>query len=146
MIANIEEIKWDEWQHGDQFGTRSKNLGRAAGAQNLSMRMVELEPNKQSSPLLFHTEDEEHIFLVEGEATLLEGDEQSRLVAGDYACFLAGEEIGHALLNHSETVCRFLIFSQNNPSDIVVYPEHNRMLVKALGQVFSNQPEDGFIG
>ncbi|KEQ17592.1 cupin domain-containing protein [Endozoicomonas numazuensis] len=144
MIANIEEIEWDEWQHGEQYGNRSKNLGKAAGSRSLGMRMIELSPGKQSSPLLFHTEDEEHIFLVEGEVTLLEGDEQSHLIAGDYVCFLPGEGIGHALLNHSETVCRFLVMSQNSQSDIVVYPEHNRMLVKALGQVFSNQPEEGF--
>lgn len=141
MVVNINDIEWDEWSHDNTFGTRSKNLGRASGARDLGIQMVELEPGKQSSPLLYHTAEEEHIFIVEGEATLLEGDEVSHLMAGDYICFLPCDDRGHALFNHSDQVCRFLLLNQHNKDDVVVYPDQNRMLVKALGQVFSHQPD-----
>ncbi|MGI9276455.1 MAG: cupin domain-containing protein [Endozoicomonas sp.] len=142
MVVNIDEIEWEEWSHGDRYGSRSKHLGSAAGGRALGMVMLELSPGKQSSPLHLHTAEEEHIFLVEGEATLLHGEDCIHLSAGDYACFLPGtDQQAHALYNHSQEVCRFLVMGQRCKDDVVVYPEQNRVQVKALGKIYEGSEE-----
>lgn len=135
-MVNIDEIEWDEWSHGEEYASRSKRLSDAAGGRSVATQMKELDAGKQSSPLHFHTAEEEHLFLVEGEATLLQGDECVHLIAGDYVCFLPGDDRGHALLNHSGNVCRYLMIGQRDHRDSVVYPEEGQVHVKALDQIF----------
>ena len=64
------------------------------------------------------------------------------MTAGDYVCFLPGKgEQPHALYNHSQEVCRFLVMGQRCKDDVVVYPEQNRIQVKALGQIYQGAEE-----
>ena len=135
-MINIDEIEWDEWTHGEHYGVRSKCLSDSAGGQAIATRMQELDPGKQSTPLHFHTAEEEHLFIVEGECTLLHGEECVHMIAGDYACFMPGDDRGHALLNHSKEICRYLIIGQRDQKDTVVYPEEGQVHVKALDQIF----------
>ena len=43
--------------------------------------------------------EEEHALVLEGEVTLLLGDETYIMGPGDYAAFPAGRKVGHSFLN-----------------------------------------------
>jgi uncharacterized cupin superfamily protein len=53
--------------------------------------------------------------------------------AGDFVSFPAGQRIGHSFMNGGTGPCRYLMIGERNPNDICVYPDSNKVAVKALG-------------
>jgi len=53
--------------------------------------------------------EEEHVLVLEGSMTLRLGDKRYPLAAGHYACFPAGQKVGHALINETGAPCRYLV-------------------------------------
>ncbi len=68
------------------------------------------------------------IFMLEGEITLLEGDQTALLCPGDTATFKAGTAVGHCLQNQSTAAARYLVIGTRGPQDVVTYPDHDRLL------------------
>ena len=77
--------------------------------------------------------EEEHALVLQGEVTLLLGDERYYpMKAGDYACFPAGQEVGHSFLNSGTGPCSWLMIGERNPNDVCVQPDSSKMEVRAL--------------
>ncbi len=129
----IEDVDWVEWSRGAKLGARYRRLGRFGGGSHVGVELEELAPGKQSNLVHYHLLEEEHVLVLEGEATLILGGREYRLLAGHYVCFPAGQKAGHALANRSEKPCRYLVIGENNPNEVVVYPETGRVGVRALG-------------
>lgn len=100
---------------------------------HLGVRVELLEPGETSSVHHYHTQEEEHVLALAGTATLVLGSEELELNAGDHVCLPAGDDTAHHIVNRSERDFRFLVFGERKSGDVVVYPEHQVMLVKALG-------------
>ncbi len=83
-------------------------------------------------PRHYHMLEEEHALMLEGEATLLLGDERHVMKAGDYVCFPAGQKVAHSFLNSGAGPCRYLMIGERNPEDVCVYPDSNKVKVNAL--------------
>ncbi len=78
--------------------------------------------------------EEEHILILEGHVALRLGDETHELKAGDYVCFPAGQRAGHCLVNTGKQVCRFIIIGEDNPNEVCVYTDSNKVSVRSLGR------------
>lgn len=132
-----ESVEWEEWGHGERFGSRFRGLTRAVMGKEyrVGVSIEELAPGKQSCPLHWHVKEEEHILALDGRATLRLGEERIELVAGDYVCFPRGQAVGHCLVNESDAVFRFVMIGENRRDEVCVYPDSNKVLVRALGQV-----------
>jgi uncharacterized cupin superfamily protein len=76
--------------------------------------------------------EEEHALILEGQVTLLLGDERHEMKAGDYACFPAGQAIGHSFLNSGTGPCSYLMIGERNPNDVCVMPDSNKMQIRGL--------------
>jgi uncharacterized cupin superfamily protein len=66
--------------------------------------------------------------MLSGEATVIEGDGAHLLHPGDAACWPAGTENAHQVVNRSEAPCTYLIFGTRMARDVVHYPEAGRVL------------------
>ncbi|MGE0828423.1 MAG: cupin domain-containing protein [Hyphomonadaceae bacterium] len=130
----IEDAPWVNWAEGVRFGGAARDLGRYGGGSKIGVVMEILPPGKQSCPFHFHMVEEEHILFLEGEATLRLGNKQYAVKAGDYVCFPAGQKAGHCLVNTSGAPCRYLIIGDNDPNEVCVYPDSDKIGVVALGQ------------
>lgn len=135
-LIHMDDLEWQAWSHGERLGSRTKALGEAAGCEHVGVVLEELPPGKQSSVPHFHTTEEEHLFVLEGEAFLCWGDEEYQLTPGSYVCFPAGEPRAHYLVNHGSEDCRYIVVGERNPNDVVVYPDHGRMMVRALDTLY----------
>jgi mannose-6-phosphate isomerase-like protein (cupin superfamily) len=82
-----------------------------------------------------------HIIALEGEATLRLGKERYRIKAGDYVGFPAGQRAGHCLINESDAPFRFIMIGDNQPSEVCVYPDSNKVLVRGLDRAIFRDPE-----
>ncbi len=129
-LTHVDDLEWTQDIGAGNTPYRSKDLS----GEHLGVRIEELPPGSLSSVHHFHTLEEEHVLMLEGQATLILGAEESLLSAGDHIWFAANVEVAHHLENRGDAVCRFLVFGERTTNDIVVYPEHNVMLVKAMGR------------
>lgn len=96
-----------------------------------------LQPGTQSSLKHWHSDEDELVYVLEGEVTLFEGESESLLQPGDAATFKAGNPVGHTLRNSSSAPAKFLVVGTRAQVDRVTYPDHNRQLLRDR-----SQPED----
>jgi uncharacterized cupin superfamily protein len=96
-----------------------------------------LQPGTQSSIKHWHSDEDEFVYVLEGEVTVLEGTSESLLQTGDAAAFKAGDPLGHSLLNKSATPTKVMVVGTRAQIDRVTYPDHNRRLLRDR-----SQPED----
>jgi uncharacterized cupin superfamily protein len=131
-----QDVAWNEEGPGSgtRFGGRSKHLTYAAVGEtyHVGMLIEAPAPGRRLWPLHYHMVEEEHALILEGQVTLLLGDEQCEMKAGDYVCFPAGQKVGHSLLNSGTGPCSYLMIGERNLSDVCVYPDSNKLAVNAL--------------
>lgn len=129
-------VQWDEkgLAGSKEFGGRAKHLTFAAVGLDyrVGMRIESPAPGKRLAPKHYHMTEEEHVLILEGEVTLLLGDERHEMRAGDYVCFPAGQKVGHSFLNSGTADCSYLSIGERNPNDVCVYPDSNKVLIRAL--------------
>jgi uncharacterized cupin superfamily protein len=98
-------------------------LGDALGLTKIGINLTSLPPGKESSMRHHHTHEDEFVFVVEGEVVLCTDEGEQTLTAGTCAGFPAGTPNGHALVNRSARVARYLEISNRDPADTAVYPD-----------------------
>jgi uncharacterized cupin superfamily protein len=99
-------------------------LAIAAGLKQIGINLLELQPGAWSSQRHWHTQDEEFVYVLEGEVVLVTEGSEEILHAGDCAAFLPGDADGHHLQNRSGAPARVLeIGSAYAPEDETFYPD-----------------------
>ncbi len=100
--------------------------------EHLGVRIEETPPAGTSSYHHYHLQEEEHVLVLAGTATLHLGDVDIALNEGDHVWFPAGEEVAHHIENCSSEPFRFLVFGERKTDDVVFYPDDGPvMLVKS---------------
>ncbi len=112
----------------DPFGAKvapriRQRLGDAGGLTQFGVNRVQLPPGCWSSQRHWHTHEDEFVFVVSGEVTLVTDDGEALLRAGDCAAFAAGAPNGHHLINRSGAMAVCLEVGSRCDADRVVYPD-----------------------
>lgn len=77
-----------------------------------------LPPGGWSSQRHWHTEEDEFVYVLEGELTLVEDDAETVLHSGDCAAFPKGTGNGHHLQNRSSATATYLEVGSRSPTDL----------------------------
>lgn len=110
---------------------RSRQLvGEAAGLKNFGVNLTRLEPGAQSSLRHWHSAQDEFIYVVQGELTLVTNEGKQILSAGDMAGFAAGVANGHHLINHSRQMAIYLEVGDRSTPDRAHYPDEDLACVQ----------------
>ncbi|WP_103332649.1 cupin domain-containing protein [Pseudotabrizicola formosa] len=107
---------------------RAHLLSDTGGLTQFGAFIEILPPGSGSSVKHWHANEDEMIHMLAGEVTLQEGDTSTILRPGDTATFKAGMALGHCLHNHSTAEARYLVIGTRGPSDVITYPDHDRVL------------------
>ncbi len=99
----------------------------AGGLTQYGAYVETLQPGAGSSEGHWHEEEDEFLYVISGEATVVEGDGAHPLGPGDAACWPAGETNAHQVVNRSGAPCTYLIFGTRMARDVVHYPESGRV-------------------
>ncbi|MFD2261631.1 cupin domain-containing protein [Lacibacterium aquatile] len=114
---------------GDPCGpSRKLIIGDAGGLTQFGTFVHILAPGSSSSLKHWHAGEDEMIFVLAGEVTVIEGDVATLLHPGDAATFKAGDAVGHRVENRSGTEVRFLVIGTRIPADTITYPDHGLLL------------------
>ena len=89
-----------------------------------------LQPGCRSSIKHWHGAEDEMVYVLAGEITVVEGNTETTMRAGDAATFKAGVAIGHYLENRSSSPTRCLVVGTRAPVDRITYPDHDRVCLR----------------
>ncbi|MBI1365851.1 MAG: cupin domain-containing protein [Alphaproteobacteria bacterium] len=117
-------------------GRSKKAIGDAGGLTQFGVNLTRLKPGAASAHRHWHRNEDEFIFMLEGEAVLVEDSGETTLRAGDAAAFKAGAENGHHLLNRSGADAVFLEVGTRADHDVTTYtdPAIDLLAVKEGGR------------
>lgn len=104
-------------------GRHRKRLGDAAGLKNFGVNLVTLDPGSESSMRHWHEKQDEFIFVVEGQVTLVSNAGRQTLGPGMAAGFPAGRPDGHQLVNETNRPAVYLEIGDRTPDDSASYPD-----------------------
>jgi uncharacterized cupin superfamily protein len=100
-----------------------RELGEHLGLTKIGVNRTTLPPGKESSMRHWHTQEEEFIYVLEGEVVLRTDGGEQTLTAGSCAGFAAGATDGHQLINRSDKPAVYLEISNRDANDYVYYSD-----------------------
>ena len=124
-------------------GRVKKRLGNAAGLQNFGVNLVRLAPGSCSALRHWHSRQDELVYVLEGEVTLISDSGEQVLQSGVAAGFRAGDADGHHLVNRSTADVVYLEIGDRTPDDSANYPDDD-LIAKADGNswIFTHKNGD----
>src|SRR5919205_257181 len=105
-------------------------LGDLFGLKNFGVNLTRLAPGGESALLHRHSKQDEFVYVLEGEPTLVTEDEEVQLSPGMCAGFPA-QGIAHQLVNRTDRDVVYLEIGDRTPGDEGTYPADD--LAASLG-------------
>lgn len=104
-------------------GRVKRPLGDLFGLGNFGVNIVQLRPGARSALRHAHSHQDEFVYIVAGEPTLVTDAGETRLKPGMCAGFRAGTGNAHHLLNRSPDDVIYLEVGDRSTGDEVTYPD-----------------------
>ncbi len=121
---------------GDAF-----DVGETIGAERLGYRLARIPPGNASSPLHWHTAEEELFVVLEGTATLVTPAGRAHIVVGDCIAFPTALSGAHKIVNDTSETCEILMIASVDRNDVCSYPDSAKVLVRATALMVRDHPE-----
>jgi uncharacterized cupin superfamily protein len=107
----------------EPFASMSANrlrikLGQAGGLIDFGVNLTRLPPGEWSSQRHWHSDEDEFVFILEGEVVLVEDGGETMLQAGDAAAFPKGSGDGHHMINRSQSDVLYLEIGSRQSADV----------------------------
>jgi uncharacterized cupin superfamily protein len=125
--ASVFDPDFDANDDRAGFVRQRAAVGRQAGAVTIGASVHELPPGGTAYPYHFHYANEELMIVLSGSPTLRTPSGEEELSPGDVVSHLVGPEGAHQVTNRSSEPVRFLMLSEMNGPEVVVYPDSNKI-------------------
>lgn len=106
-------------------GRAKRKLGDHFGLSNFGINQTILAPGAISALFHHHSKQDEFIYILEGAATLLHGDDEYQMSSGDCMGFKAGSGVGSQVVNRSSVPLVYLEMGDRTVGDEVDYPNED---------------------
>jgi len=105
-------------------GRARQRLGNAVGLSQFGVNLTTLKPGAWSSQRHWHRNEDEFVYVLEGEITLVE-DHHSETVlkAGDAAGWKANGGVGHCLINRTQRDAVYIEVGTRTVNETTVYSD-----------------------
>ena len=110
--------------HDEPCLSREKTaLGDAVGLSQFGVNVLVVQPGSWSAQRHWHQNEDEFVYILEGEVVLITDEGESVLTAGEIAGFPAGVENGHHLVNKSGSIAKILEVGTRAQNETATYPD-----------------------
>lgn len=104
-------------------GRYKRRLAPALGLKDFGVNLTMLMQGAASAMRHHHSNNDEFVYIVDGEATLITNAGEQILSTGMCAGFPKGKKDGHHLVNKSARPVLYLEVGTNNMPDLIGYPD-----------------------
>jgi uncharacterized cupin superfamily protein len=111
-----------------------RRLGDAGGLRDFGVNLMTLPPGRWSSQRHWHSHEDEFVYVLEGELTLVEDAGETVLRRGDCACFPKGSGNGHHLKNNGTALAVYLEVGSRQPDDLTTCSDIDLMSYNTDGR------------
>lgn len=111
-----------------------QRLGDAGGLADVGVNLVCLPPQGWSSQRHWHSDEDEFVYVLDGELTLIEDTGETPLHAGDCAAFPKGSGNGHHMINRSTRSALYLEVGTRAAADMTMCSDVDMMSANADGR------------
>ncbi|HEX4532805.1 MAG TPA: cupin domain-containing protein [Rhizomicrobium sp.] len=120
------------------FNERSRErtkqpLGDAAGLSDFGVNLTHLPPGEWSSQRHWHSKEDELIYVLSGEVTMITDDGEEVLRAGDCAAFPKNTPNGHHFINTGRETAIYLEVGTRSDDDVCTYPDVDMVIDSKIG-------------
>jgi uncharacterized cupin superfamily protein len=98
-------------------------LGNAVGLTQFGVNLTRLKPGAASALRHWHENEDEFVYVLEGELVLVEDEGEVVLKPGDCAGFKANVANGHHLINRTDRDALVLEMGTRAPREVAHYPD-----------------------
>jgi uncharacterized cupin superfamily protein len=130
-IVNLADVA-PEQDSPPAFERNWRGLGEAAGSLRTGLNYVEVSPGKLATPVHCHSAEEEIFVVLDGDGTLLLGDERIPVRRGHVVARPPGTRVPHALEAGGGGLT-FLAYGTRDPNDIAYFPRSNKIYWRGVG-------------
>jgi len=123
-------------------GREKRMLGDALGLTTFGVNLTTLPPGAASALRHWHRRQDEFVFVLEGELTLVTDEGEQTLGPGACAGFAGGVPNGHHLVNRSSSPATYIEVGDRLPGDGAEYPDHD-LRVRSMGSGWKYTRKDG---
>ena len=115
-------------------GREKRQLGDVFGLKNFGVNLTRLAPKAQSALRHAHEKQDELVYILEGNPTLITDQGRTPLAPGMCAGFRAGTGNAHHLVNETERDVVYLEIGDRTPGDGGSYPDDDLVAELVDGQ------------
>lgn len=115
-------------------GRAKRALGDLFGLTQFGVNLTVLAPGSSSAQRHWHESEDEFIYVLDGEVTLVDDAGEQLLTAGMCVGFKAAVPNGHMLVNRSAAPASYLEVGTRSEGDRAHYPEADMLAVKENGK------------
>jgi uncharacterized cupin superfamily protein len=120
--ADVEETR-HRYPNSEEAMAPSRAIGRHAGLLRIGLHVVRVGPGERTSYPHAEEDEEEFVYVLEGELDAWIDGTLHRVRAGDLVAFPSGTGISHTFLNEGEREALLLVGGEHAKSDSrIVYP------------------------
>ena len=122
-VAEISSTGYPSPYKEKVAGRTKRKLGDAAGITQFGVNLVMLPPGAYSSMRHWHEREDEFVYVLTGELTLISDAGEQTLGPGAACGFPAGKRDGHHLINRSRSPATYLEAGTRVKADKTDYPD-----------------------
>ena len=123
-MANVFE---PEWSSEEKHGSKRSRIGWQAGSERIGASLYELPPGARPWPYHYQHANEEMIIVLSGRPHLRIPEGWRQLAPGEVVAFPRGPAGAHQVENRGDEPARYLMLSEMNSPEAVVYPDSSKV-------------------
>jgi uncharacterized cupin superfamily protein len=144
-IVALNDVAVDGSRRRGDVGNDRRDLGDALGSQRSGLGHLVVDAGRLSYPPHCHSSEEELFVVLDGDGTLLLGDEERPVRRGSVVARPAGTGVAHAF-RAGEQGLTLLAYGTRDPSDIAFYPRSGKVRLRGVNATFRVQQVDYWDG
>lgn len=137
-IVNVADVEPYVDEHSDSL-IHDRDLGSAAGSSRTGISHATIPAGRLGYPPHCHSAEEEIFVVLEGEGTLLLGEEEHAVRPGSVVGRPPGTRVGHAF-RAGEVDLVYLAYGTREPNDIAYYPRSGKVSLRGVGVMGRIEP------
>ena len=120
--------------HEEVAARVKQGVGDAGGLSDFGVNITQLPAGAWSSHRHWHSTEDEFVFVISGELTLISDGGEEVLRAGDCAAFPKNVPNGHHLINRGKDMAVYLeVGTRSGSGDVCTYPDIDMHLDRSKG-------------